>query len=41
MKRGYLWKFITIVHVLVLLLIPEAPLGKPLAFSGLSFPTIY
>lgn len=40
-SRSYPWKFITTSQVLVLLLIPETTLGKPLAFSGLSFPTIY
>lgn len=40
MGWGYLWKFITVVLVLVLLLIPEVTLGKSLAFSGLSSPTI-
>lgn len=40
MGWGYLRKFITVVLVLVLLLIPEVTLGKSLAFSGLSSPTI-
>ena len=40
MGWGYLCKFITVVLVLALLLIPEVTLGKSLAFSGLSSPTI-